>query len=192
MVDHGRNAHSPIRANACAGCATVHYSEQTVLSNISDYTSKKAGLVSQHSTGALNDGQFAEAQERLIATTVFTPDGLDKPPVALTQAKPRFFFGDALGKTDVVVQFIVAPNGSVLDISVLNGSYSRFADACVEGLRLARYTPGYKDGRAVATRMQLRARIQDLYAGPYTQDSPDQRFFAAGGFVPQYREQHWH
>jgi hypothetical protein len=126
----------------------------------SGYEDRRAELVALRQQGALSDVEFAAAQQKLLATTVFSKSELDRRPSPLLKQRPQLSFPpwDDEGMREIVVDYIVAPDGSVRNVRELTGDNSWFARGWVQAVSTWRYTPGIKDGRAVATEMQVRAR----------------------------------
>lgn len=58
-------------------------------------------------------------------------------------------------KGDVTVQFIVLDDGTVDDCQIVTSDHPAFAAAATEALQQWRFQPGVKDGKPVATRLQI-------------------------------------
>jgi Gram-negative bacterial TonB protein C-terminal len=126
----------------------------------SGYEASLANWVALRQEGALSDAEFAQARAKLLDETIFSPRELDRRPVPLIKLVPHFQSPLPVERElEVVVDFIVASDGSVRNIRELTGEDSEYARAWVQAVRNARYIPGNKDGRPVATEMQLRARL---------------------------------
>jgi len=81
---------------------------------------------------------------------------LDKKPQARSQQPPRYPF--ELKRQGIqgqcTVQFFVDENGTVSDPVVISSSHQEFQKPCLEAVLQWRFSPGMKNGRKVATRMQ--------------------------------------
>lgn len=81
---------------------------------------------------------------------------LDKKPVARSQTPPRYPF--ELKRQGIsgecTVQFFVDENGVVSDPVVISASHQEFGKPCLDAVAQWRFSPGMKNGRKVATRMQ--------------------------------------
>jgi protein TonB len=88
---------------------------------------------------------------------VFDPRSLDRAPVARFQARPEYPF--EMKRTgsagEVLVEFVVAADGSVRDARAVRSSQREFEDAAVRAVSKWTFRPGQKDGRNVPTRMQV-------------------------------------
>jgi protein TonB len=81
---------------------------------------------------------------------------LDKKPQARSQPGPRYPF--ELKRQGIsgecTVQFFVDENGVVSDPIVVSASHEEFKKPCLDAVMQWRFSPGMKNGRKVATRMQ--------------------------------------
>ena len=81
---------------------------------------------------------------------------LDKKPQARSQPGPRYPF--ELKRQGIsgecTVQFFVDENGVVSDPVVVSASHEEFKKPCLDAVMQWRFSPGMKNGRKVATRMQ--------------------------------------
>lgn len=81
---------------------------------------------------------------------------LDKKPQARSQIPPRYPF--ELKRQGIqgecTVQFFVDENGEVSDPVVVSSSHQEFQKPCLDAVLQWRFSPGMKNGRKVATRMQ--------------------------------------
>ena len=81
---------------------------------------------------------------------------LDKKPQARSQMAPRYPF--ELKRQGIsgecTVQFFVDENGVVSDPVEVSASHREFIKPCLDAVLQWRFTPGMKNGRKVATRMQ--------------------------------------
>ncbi len=88
---------------------------------------------------------------------IFDPRALDRTPVARFQARPDYPF--EMKRTgvagEVLVEFVVAADGSVRDVRAVRSSQREFEDAAVRAVSKWTFRPGQKDGRNVPTRMQV-------------------------------------
>ena len=88
---------------------------------------------------------------------IFDPRVLDRTPVARFQARPEYPF--EMKRTgsagEVLVEFVVAADGSVRDARAVRSSQREFEDAAVRAVSKWTFRPGQKDGRNVPTRMQV-------------------------------------
>jgi len=82
---------------------------------------------------------------------------LDRAPIARYQARPEYpedlkragITGDAL------VDFIVDPNGDVRNAVAVRPEHREFGDAACRAVSKWKFRPGWKNGRAVFTHMQV-------------------------------------
>ncbi|MFT3830966.1 MAG: energy transducer TonB [Opitutaceae bacterium] len=81
---------------------------------------------------------------------------LDKKPQARSQTPPRYPF--ELKRQGIqgecTVQFFVDENGVVSDPVVVSSTHQEFQKPCIDAVMQWRFSPGMKNGRKVATRMQ--------------------------------------
>ena len=81
---------------------------------------------------------------------------LDKKPQARSQIAPRYPF--ELKRQGIsgecTVQFFVDENGVVSDPVEVSASHREFVKPCIDAVLQWRFSPGMKNGRKVATRMQ--------------------------------------
>jgi protein TonB len=89
--------------------------------------------------------------------TVFDPKALDQQPVPKFQAAPQYPFDMRRTGTpgEVVVDFIVDARGAVQNAFALRSSQREFEAAAVLAVSKWKFRPGRKDGRDVATHMQV-------------------------------------
>lgn len=82
---------------------------------------------------------------------------LDKIPKARTQLAPRYPFD--LKRQGIsgecTVQFFVDDKGMVVDPIIFSSSHREFEKPSLDAIQQWRFSPGMKNGRAVATRTQL-------------------------------------
>jgi TonB family protein len=82
---------------------------------------------------------------------------LDQRPVARFQARPRYPF--QLRKNGVageaVVDFVVDAEGNVAEPVAVRMTHEEFGAAAVDAVRRWQFRPGVKDGRPVATQLQV-------------------------------------
>ena len=82
---------------------------------------------------------------------------LDQRPVARFQARPRYPF--QLRKNGVageaVVDFVVDAEGNVAEPVAVRMTHQDFGAAAVDAVRRWQFKPGMKDGRPVATQLQV-------------------------------------
>jgi protein TonB len=88
---------------------------------------------------------------------VFTLGDLDVKPVPTFQPNPTYPFEmRRAGITGtVMVDFIVDPEGNVIDAYAESSSQHDFEANAIQGVARWKFRPGRKGGRAVATRMQV-------------------------------------
>ncbi len=81
---------------------------------------------------------------------------LDKKPVARSQIPPRYPFElKRQGISgDCTIQFFVDENGVVSDPVEVSSTHREFVKPCFDAVMQWRFTPGMKNGRKVATKMQ--------------------------------------
>lgn len=92
---------------------------------------------------------------------VFDPSMLDQTPVPKFQARPQYPLEmRRTGTTgEVVVEFIVDPNGDVYNAYALRSSQREFEAAAVAAVAKWKFKPGRKSGRDVPTHMQVPIRF---------------------------------
>ena len=121
----------------------------------SNYEAEKLDLTALREKGVLGDAEFAQAKQRLLDKTVFTNGELDTKPVLISGSRPSVL--DLPSRSgQVIVDFIVAADGSVQNVRELVGMDSDYARVWVQSVSTWRYRPGFKDGRPVATELQIR------------------------------------
>jgi periplasmic protein TonB len=109
----------------------------------------------QMNTGAItipaNAGGFVKGMQ------VFDINKLDQIPEAVYRPEPTYPY--EMRKQgisgQVVVQFIVDSQGNVLDAFAVSSTQHDFEEPAVQAVSRWKFRPGRKDGRAVATRMEI-------------------------------------
>ena len=88
---------------------------------------------------------------------VFNLSDLDQQPQATFRAPPNYPFEmRRAGITGtVVVDFIVGPDGQVIDAHAVSSTNHEFEAAAVQGVVRWRFRPGRKGGKNVATHMEV-------------------------------------
>ncbi|MBI5382624.1 MAG: energy transducer TonB [Opitutae bacterium] len=91
------------------------------------------------------------------AAQIYNLKELDSIPVVRYQAKPVYPFAlRSAGITgEVVVAFIVEADGEVHAVEAVRSTQKEFESAAVEAVSKWKFKAGKKDGRTVATRMQV-------------------------------------
>lgn len=89
------------------------------------------------------------------------------PPRPIKMVSPIYPAAMKLTKTDgkVVVEFIVDTTGRVRAAQVVSTTHQAFADHALASVAAWRFVPGYKNGRAVNTRIQVPVIFQMSGAG---------------------------
>jgi TonB family protein len=79
------------------------------------------------------------------------------PPKILSMTKPKYPSGFASldVKGSVVVEFVVAENGTTQGIQVIKSSHPEFADAAVNAVKTWKFTPAPKNGQSTPIRMRI-------------------------------------
>lgn len=92
-----------------------------------------------------------------MGVNVYEPGALDRKPVARVQKRPDFPFEmrRAGVSGEVVVEFVVDPNGNVQQARAVSATTPEFADAGVQCIIAWKFSPGMKNGQPVATIMQM-------------------------------------
>lgn len=90
-----------------------------------------------------------------IVPDIFTPDQLTRQPVPIHQVAPVIRAGHS---GDVLVEFVVTPQGTVTAIRVISSSHRSFEQPVIAAISKWRFEPGIKDSTPVATRMRLPIR----------------------------------
>lgn len=105
------------------------------------------------SAPAANSGQEVGA----IATEAFAIGELDQTPVPRFQARPNYPAKHAANRVpgSAVVDFVVDANGDVVRARAIRATHPEFGAAAVAAVERWKFKPGQKNGRAVATRMQV-------------------------------------
>ena len=85
-----------------------------------------------------------------------------RPPRPLKVSRPIYPAALRLTKTEgeALVECVVDPTGRVRDAHVVRSTHPGFADLSAAAVLTWRFEPGYKNGRAVYTRMQVPIRFQ--------------------------------
>ena len=116
-------------------------------------------------TAALFSGCETAAPERITLQPVENPsrlrssntNALTQMPAALVQTAPQYPF--VLRKAGIqgeaLVEFLIGPDGSVVEAAVLRATDVRFGDAAVDCIKRWRFEPGRVDGKPVTCRMQV-------------------------------------
>jgi len=83
--------------------------------------------------------------------------GGDSPPTILEAVGPAYPSELMAAQMDgmVTVQFFVDEDGTVADLHVISSDHPAFSAAALEALARWRFRPGIKEGKPVATRMQI-------------------------------------
>ena len=85
---------------------------------------------------------------------------LDRRPVPVSEVVPELSsLRQINGTFDIVLDYIVAANGSVQHVRELAGVPGEIALLWIQAARGWHYSPGIKDGQPVATELQRRLRI---------------------------------
>jgi len=89
--------------------------------------------------------------------TVYPLSQLDVKPKALFQSAPQYPNLERIaGMTgQVVIEFIVQPDGEVGELSALKSTRKSFEDSAIAAVQKWKFEPGQKGGLAVGTRMQV-------------------------------------
>jgi protein TonB len=107
-------------------------------------------------------GISADALGDQVRQLVFDISELDEPPQPLARLKPIYPPQARMRRIEglVVVEFVVAPDGTVRGVEVITSQPGNlFVDAAVRAIRNWRFTPGAKEGRAVATRVRQKVEF---------------------------------
>jgi len=88
---------------------------------------------------------------------IFDISKLDKRPVPRVQGRPQYPFEMRRAgiSGEVTVDFIVDANGDVQNAYAVKSTQRDFEAAAVQAVSKWKFTPGRKNGRAVATHMQV-------------------------------------
>jgi protein TonB len=89
--------------------------------------------------------------------TIFNLADLDRVPVAVFQGAPMLpsILKQEPASVTVMVQFIVAADGRILDATAVESTDHRFNEAATKGVSKWKFKPGMKGGRKVNTRMAV-------------------------------------
>lgn len=77
------------------------------------------------------------------------PRGIRAEPVYPFEMKRQGIHGD------VVLQFLVDPNGDVRDVIVIRSTHREFESPAIQAVQKWKFRPGKKGGKNVTTRMQI-------------------------------------
>jgi len=108
---------------------------------------------------ALDFGLSSDALGDQMERLVFELGELDEPPRPLARLQPLYPVQARMRRIEgaVTVEFVVARDGSVRDIEVVSAEPGDlFVNSAVRAVRNWRFTPGTRDGRAVAARVRQR------------------------------------
>lgn len=97
---------------------------------------------------------------------VFNLAELDRVPEPLVQTPPMYPYEQrrlGVSRAEVIVTFVVDPEGRVTNLRVEHSSDPGFEDSALAGVAKWKFRPGIKSGRKVATRMRvpLRFKLED-------------------------------
>jgi TonB family protein len=97
------------------------------------------------------------AAGRAAADAIVTADHVDRTPVVVSQEAPVYPFSLRLtgNKGEVVVDFIIDPEGNVVSADVSRSSHPDFEAPAVEAVLKWRFKPGLKDGHPVYVHMRV-------------------------------------
>ncbi len=108
-------------------------------------------------------GVAAEALSEQVKQLVFEIGDLDEPPRPLARLDPIYPPQARMRKTEgtVVVEFVVASDGTVRDVVVISSQPGDvFTATAVRAIERWRFVPGSKGGEAVATRVRQRVEFK--------------------------------
>ena len=108
-------------------------------------------------------GISAEALGAQVKQLVFEIGDLDEPPRPLARLDPIYPPQARMRKAEghVVVEFVVAADGSVRDVAVISSQPGElFVSSAVRAIERWRFVPGNKDGESVATRVRQRVEFK--------------------------------
>ncbi|HUG10070.1 MAG TPA: energy transducer TonB [Opitutaceae bacterium] len=94
-----------------------------------------------------------------MLSEIFNPDQLDRQPSPIHTVSPDVPRGTSHGG-NVLLEFIVTPQGSVASIKVISSTDSAFERAAVTALAKWKFEPGVKNNTTVSTRMRLPMRFK--------------------------------
>lgn len=97
---------------------------------------------------------------------VFNLADLDRAPEPLVQTPPLYPYDQrrlGISRAEVIVTFVVDPEGRVTNLRVESSSNPDFESSALAGVAKWKFRPGIKSGQKVATRMRvpLRFRLED-------------------------------
>ncbi len=108
-------------------------------------------------------GISADSLGEQVRQLVFEISDLDEPPRPLARLKPIYPPQARMRRIEgeVVVEFIVNAEGTARDIAVVSSRPGDiFTTAAVRAIERWRFTPGTKDGEAVATRVRQKVAFK--------------------------------
>jgi TonB family protein len=93
----------------------------------------------------------------LASAPVLEPGSLDIQPVPIDQQRPKYprKYQKIGREGDVLVDFVVGTDGSVINPSAISSSDKAFELSAVEAVSQWLFQPGQKDGNLVNTHMQV-------------------------------------
>jgi RNA polymerase sigma factor (sigma-70 family) len=93
----------------------------------------------------------------LASAPVLEPRSLDVQPVPIDQVLPKYppAYQKSGQSGEVLVDFVVGTDGSVINASAISSSDKAFEPSAVEAVSQWLYQPGQKDGNVVNTHMQV-------------------------------------
>jgi RNA polymerase sigma factor (sigma-70 family) len=120
----------------------------------------EAELASAHTDAARRTKRFSgwSAPSTILASApVLEPGSLDIQPVPIDQMRPKYPPEyQRIGRGgDVLVDFVVGTDGSVINASALSSSDRAFEASAVEAVSQWLFQPGQKDGNVVNTHLQV-------------------------------------
>jgi len=107
----------------------------------------------------VNFGVSAETLEGQINELVFEIADLDEPPRPLARLQPAYPPQARMRRIEgfVVVEFVVAPDGTTREVTVMSSQPADVFDgAAVRAVQSWRFKPGVKAGKMVAARVRQR------------------------------------
>ncbi len=113
-------------------------------------------------TPAQKDGKQVTTQVRIPVRflareeLVFSAESLDKRPVPISQISPRYPTKLKIAKIsgEATVDFVVATDGSIQDVTVVSASHTEFGASAVLAVKQWLFQPGIHDGKPAVTTMR--------------------------------------
>jgi protein TonB len=112
---------------------------------------------------SVNFGISVDALGDQVKQLVFDISELDEPPRPLARLKPIYPPQARMRRIEgfVVVEFVVGPDGTTGSVEMISSQPGDvFSDSAIRAIRNWRFTPGTKEGKAVAARVRQKVEFK--------------------------------